>query len=65
MSIDQLGGLLQVRPGVARPATLTGTRPDWATTLACGTPADALPALLGTLYSLCGHAHRLCAQAAV
>jgi hypothetical protein len=65
MSIDRLGGLLQVRPGVARPATLTGTRPDWAAALACGRPAGALPALLGTLFSLCGHAHRLCAQAAV
>lgn len=65
MSVDQLAGLLQVRPGVARPATLTGTRPDWAAQLSRGRPASALPDLLGTVFSLCGQAHRLCAQAAV
>ena len=65
MSIDQLGGVLQVRPGVARPATLTGTRPDWSAQLAPGRPAHALPGMLAAIHSLCSHAHRLCAQAAV
>ena len=64
-SIDMLAGVLQVRPGVARPATLTGTRTDWAAQLSRGRPASALPDLLATVFSLCGHAHRMCAQAAV
>jgi hypothetical protein len=63
--IDQLTGVLQVRPGRQRPAALSGMRPDWAATLARGRAASALPDTLAALFSLCGQAHRLCAGAAV
>lgn len=65
MSLDALAGVLRVQPGAPRPAALGGQRPDWAARLAVGRPAPALPELLGTVFSLCSHAHRLCAQAAV
>jgi hypothetical protein len=65
MSLDALAGVLRVQPGARRPAALSGQRPDWAARLAVGRPAQSLPDLLGALFSLCGHAHRLCARAAV
>jgi len=65
MSLDALAGVLRVQPGAPRPAALSGQRPDWATRLAVGRPAQSLPDLLGAVFSLCSHAHRLCAQAAV
>jgi hypothetical protein len=65
MSQDALAGLLRVQPGAPRPAALGGQRPDWAARLAVGRPAQSLPDLLGTVFSLCSHAHRLCARAAV
>lgn len=62
---DALSGLLRLRPGQARPHNLLNSRPNWAGRLARGQrPAD-VPALLASLYSLCGHAHRLCAQMAL
>lgn len=63
--LEQLGGTLLVRPGRARPQNLVSTRADWANRLTRGKPAAALAATLGSLYSLCGHAHRLCAGMAV
>ncbi|MDY0057305.1 MAG: hydrogenase formation protein [Methyloversatilis sp.] len=65
MSLDALAGVLRVQPGALRPAALGGQRPDWAARLAGGRPAQSLPDLLGTVFSLCSHAHRLCARAAV
>jgi hypothetical protein len=65
MPIDQLTGVLQVRPGRQRPAALSGERPDWAAKLARGRAASALPDTLAAIFSLCGEAHRLCARAAV
>lgn len=65
MSLDALAGVLRVHPGAPRPAALSGQRPDWAARLAVGRPAQSLPDLLGAVFSLCSHAHRLCARAAV
>lgn len=65
MSLDALAGVLRVQPGARRPAALGGQRPDWAARLAVGRPAQSLPDLLGSIFSLCSHAHRLCALAAV
>lgn len=65
MSLDALAGMLRVQPGAPRPAALSGQRPDWAARLAIGRPAQSLPDLLGAVFSLCSHAHRLCARAAV
>lgn len=65
MSLDALAGVLRVQPGAPRPAALSGQRPDWAARLAVGRPAQSLPNLLGAVFSLCSHAHRLCARAAV
>ncbi|MCQ9377227.1 hydrogenase formation protein [Methyloversatilis sp. XJ19-49] len=65
MSLDALAGVLRVQPGARRPAALSGQRPDWAARLAVGRPAQSLPDLLGAVFSLCSHAHRLCAGAAV
>jgi hypothetical protein len=62
---DPLGGSLKVRPGLARPFNLVSTRPDWVHQLTHGKPAFAVPALLATLFNLCGHAHRLCASLAI
>ncbi|MDP2869135.1 hydrogenase formation protein [Methyloversatilis sp.] len=65
MSLDALAGVLRVQPGAARPTALVGQRPDWAARLAVGRPAQSLPDLLGAVFSLCSHAHRLSARAAV
>lgn len=57
-------GALHVRAGGALP-TIASTRRAWAPVVARGRPADALPALLGSLYALCGGAHRVAARHAV
>lgn len=62
---DALSGVLRVRPGAARPHSLSGSRPDWAETLTRGRPVSVVPGLLASVYSLCGHAHRLCAELAL
>lgn len=63
--IDSFGGTLWVRPGHARPDNLRNTRPDWVGRLTRGLPAGRLAATLGSLFSLCGHAHIACADLAV
>lgn len=63
--LADLGGALMVRPGRPRPHNLVSTRPDLTDLLTRGKPAAGLSDILGSLYSLCGHAHRLCAQRAV
>lgn len=62
---DDLAGVLRVAPGQARPHNLVSSRRDWATLLTHGVPATSLSSRLGSLFSLCGHAHRLCADMAV
>lgn len=63
--IDALSGVLHVHPGSSRPHSLVSTRPDWAETLTRGRFVGAVPAMLASVYSLCGHAHRLCAELAL
>jgi hypothetical protein len=63
--VDQLAGSLRVRPGAPLPEALHSGRQDWAGKIGRGQPASALPGLLSGLFSLCGHAHRLCAQLAI
>ncbi|WP_198674602.1 hypothetical protein [Rhodoferax ferrireducens] len=62
---DDLAGVLRVAPGQARPHNLVSSRRDWAALLTRGVPATSLASRLGSLFSLCGHAHRLCADMAV
>lgn len=64
-AVDALAGVLRLRPGQARPGSVANSRPDWAGTLARGKAPAEVPALLSSLYSLCGHAHRLCAALAL
>ena len=63
--LEALAGSLTVRPGAPLPDALHSRRRDWAGQIGRGQPASALPGLLSGLFSLCGHAHRLCAQLAV
>ena len=60
-----LGGQLWLSPGRPRPHNLRSTRPDGVARLTRGLPAARLGATLANLFSLCGHAHRLCAGLAV
>lgn len=59
-----IAGRLLVRPGAALP-TIRSTRREWAPQLGRGLPAQQLPALLSSVYTLCGGAHRLAASHAV
>ncbi|HEV6968830.1 hypothetical protein [Roseateles sp.] len=63
--LDRLAGVLRLRPWAPRPGSVRNERPDWAGTLARGKSPAEVPGLLASLYSLCGHAHRLCAQMAL
>lgn len=62
---DDLAGVLRVAPGQARPHNLVSSRRDWAALLTRGVPAASLSTRLGSLFGLCAHAHRLCADMAV
>lgn len=64
-ALDAVAGVLRLRPGEARPGGVVNHRPDWAGALVRGKLPTEVPALLGSLYSLCGHAHRLCSQIAL
>jgi len=64
-SVDALTGALWLRPGVPAPHNLRSTRPLLASRVAAGQSAHALPGLLAGLFSLCGHAHRLCSRLAI
>lgn len=57
-------GRLQLRPGGALP-TIGSTRRELAPLLARGRPARQLPELLGSVFALCGGAHRVAARHAV
>lgn len=60
-----LSGAFHLRPGRPRPHNLLGSRPDWVGRVTRDLPARRLPAVLGCLFSLCGHAHATCASLAV
>lgn len=63
--VSTWAGALSVVPGAPLPLALHSTRRDWAPKLAVGRPAPALPGLMASLFNLCSHAHRLCAQLAL
>jgi hypothetical protein len=62
---DTLTGTLWLSPGQPAPRGLRSTRRPLASRVAAGQSAAALPGLLAGLFSLCGHAHRLCGQLAI
>jgi len=64
-SASELAGRLLVRPGAPLTQALHSGRRDWAGRLCQGQPATALPGLLASLFNICSHAHRLCAQQAI
>ncbi|MDR2838816.1 MAG: nickel-dependent hydrogenase large subunit [Azonexus sp.] len=64
-SLAALTGELRLTPGAPLPGNLASTRPALAPRLSPGRSASELPALLAALFSLCGEAHRLCAQLAI
>lgn len=65
MTPETLAGRVQLRPGVAPPATIRSSRPDLLSRLAPGRRADEMPGLLGAVFTLCAAAHRLTASAAL
>ena len=64
MNAAQLAGTLQLWPGRPVP-NIARSRPLGLARLWRGQPAHTLPELLGALFTLCGHAHRLAARLAV
>lgn len=54
---------LRLAPGAAAP--VSGVRAPLAQRLLQGRPGPQAPLLLGSLYALCGQAHRVCAQLAL
>ena len=54
---------LRLAPGAAVP--VSGVRAPLAQRLLQGRPGPQAPLLLGSLYALCGQAHRVCAQLAL
>ena len=60
-----LAGSLRVTPGAPMPHGLISSRQDWAATLSANRPVAAVPGLMAGLFSLCGNAHRVCAQLAI
>lgn len=65
ISAEQLSGALWLRPGQLRPNNLRSTRPDWVGRITRDRLASSLPTTLGSLFSLCSHAHIACAGLAV
>lgn len=64
-SMSALAGALRVVPAAPLPLALQSSRRDWAPKLAVGRPAVALPGLMASVFNLCSHAHRVCAQLAL
>lgn len=63
--VASMAGHLRVAPGAPLPHSLSSSRMDWAERLSAGQPLNALPGLMASLFSLCGNAHRVCAQLAI
>lgn len=64
MNPSALDAVLHLHPGRALP-TISGSRAEWVPRLTAGRPASELPALLGSLFTLCASTHRLVARLAV
>jgi hypothetical protein len=65
LAMVDLAGHLRVAPGLTRPNNLVSSRRDWASQLTRGIAVNDLPTRLGSIFSLCAHAHVLCARMAV
>jgi Nickel-dependent hydrogenase len=63
-ALDTLAGRLRLLPGRPLP-TVQRQRPQGIERLFRGQPSEALPGLLASIYTLCGHAHRLTARRAI
>ncbi len=63
--LPNLAGALRFTPGAPPPHSLQSTRQDWAARMGHGVPPPRLPGLMGSLFNLCGQAHRLCSQLAI
>ncbi|WP_066272258.1 hypothetical protein [Hydrogenophaga palleronii] len=63
--VQQLAGALRITPGAPPPLGLKSSRQDWAARMGHGVPVARLPGLMGSLFNLCSHAHRLCSQLAI
>lgn len=61
--MNLLAHRLRLQPGADTP--VAGVREPLAERLLRARPAALAPALLGSLYALCGHAHRICAEMAL
>lgn len=61
--MNLLAQRLRLQPGADTP--VAGVREPLAERLLRARPAALAPALLGSLYALCGHAHRICAEMAL
>lgn len=62
--LQALTGRVHLRPAAGLPA-VHNTRPALAERLAPGHKAEALPGVLASLFTLCAHAHRSCAEQAI
>jgi len=62
--LQALTGRVQLRPAAGLPA-VHNSRPALAERLAPGRSADEVPRLLASLFTLCAHAHRSCAEQAI
>lgn len=61
--MNLLAQRLRLQPGADTP--VAGLREPLADRFLRARPAALAPALLGSLYALCGHAHRICAEMAL
>ena len=61
--MNLLAQRLRLQPGADTP--VAGIREPLAERLLRARPAALAPAMLGSLYALCGHAHRTCAEMAL
>ena len=64
-TLPSLAGTLRVRPGLPRPHNLASDRRALAGLLLAGRSAAEAPHMLASLFTLCGHAHLLCATMAL
>jgi hypothetical protein len=63
-SLAELSGAVTLSPGVGLPS-IQSTRPELASRVLAGQLAADIPALVASLYTLCGHAHQFTARRAV